>query len=121
MMTTYKITIRNLKPNQVFPLINMLPGQLTAELTADEPKESEAKPNGKKKSYAGPNDKLTLTGKHAQKGSNREKILVTFEKLEVKNGIGNVTRKMFRDECSKKGQDSQIIYQLIREGYLKTL
>lgn len=119
-MTTYKITIRHLKPNQVFPLINMLPGPLTAEVTVDEAKEPEAK-TSRKKSYAGPDDKLTLTGKHAQKGSNREKILVTFEKLEVKNGIGNVTRKMFRDECATKGQDSQIIYQLIREGYLKTL
>lgn len=121
MMTTYKITIRSLKPKQVFPLINMLPGPLTAEVTVDEAEEPKAKANGKKKSYAGPDDKMSLTGKSAQKGSNREKILVTFEKLEVKHGIGSVTRKMFRDECRKKEQDAQIIYQLIREGYLKTL
>lgn len=118
MMTTYTITIRNLKPNQVFPLINMLPGPLTAELTADEVEEPEAK---RKKTYSSPGDKMSLTGKSAQKGSNREKILTTFEKLEVKHGIGSVTRKMFREECTKKGQDSQIIYQLVREGYLKTL
>ncbi len=120
-MTTYKITIRNLKPKQVFPLINMLPGPLTAELMVDEQEEPEPKANGKKKSYAAPGDKMTLTGKHAQKGSNREKILTTFEKLEVKHGIGSVTRKMLREECTRKGQDSQIIYQLVREGYLKTL
>jgi hypothetical protein len=28
---------------------------------------------------------------------------------------------MLREKCSEKGQDAQIIYQLIREGYLKTL
>jgi hypothetical protein len=121
MMTTYTITIRNLKPNQVFPLINMLPGPLTAELTADEQKEPEAKTNGKRKTYSSPGDRMSLTGKSAQKGSNREKILETFEKLEVKHSIGSVTRKMFREECAKKGQDTQIIYQLVREGYLKIL
>ena len=120
MMMTYTITIRNLKPNQVFPLINMLPGPLTAELTADEAKEPEAKTNSKK-TRSSPDEKMSLTGKSATKGSNREKILVTFEKLEVKHGIGSVTRKMFREECARKGQDSQIIYQLIREGYLKVL
>lgn len=120
-MTTYKITIRNLKPKQVFPLINMLPGPLTAELMVDEQEEPEAKANGKKKSRSSPDERLSLTGKSATKGSNREKILTTFEKLEVKHGIGSVSRKMFREECAKKGQDSQIIYQLIREGYMKTL
>lgn len=121
MMTTYTITIRNLKPNQVFPLINMLPGPLTAELTADEQKEPETKANGKKKPYSSPGDRMSLTGKSAQKGSNREAILLTFEKLEVKHGIGTVTRKMLREKCATQGQDSQIIYQLVREGYLKTL
>ena len=87
----------------------------------DEQEEPEAKANGKKKERAGPDSRLTLTGKSAQKGSNREAILTTFEKMEVKHGIGSVTRKMFRDECRKKEQDAQIIYQLIREGYLKTL
>ena len=64
---------------------------------------------------------VSLTGKKATKGSMREKILVTLEKLEVKWGVGTVTRAEFREIVVKKDQDPQIIYQLIREGYIKTL
>lgn len=118
MMTTYTITIEDLKPKQLLTLIDSLP---FVPMHITKSKEEEPKANGKKKVYASPDDALSLTGKSAQKGSNREKILTTFEKLEVKHGIGSVTRKMFRDECARKGQDSQIIYQLIREGYLNKL
>jgi SOS response regulatory protein OraA/RecX len=111
------MTIEKLKPKQLLTLIDSLPF-VPIHVTkngADEPEVS------KKKGRAGPESKMTLTGKSAQKGSNREAILTTFEKLEVKHGIGSVTRKMLREKCSEKGQDAQIIYQLIREGYLKTL
>lgn len=117
MMTTYTMTIENLKPKQLLTLIDSLPF-VPIHVTkngADEPEVPT------KKLRAGPDSKLTLTGKSATKGSNREAVLTTFEKLEVKHGIGSVTRKMLRAECEKKGQDAQIIYQLIREGYLKAL
>jgi hypothetical protein len=116
-MTTYTITIEDLKPKQLLKLIDSLPF-VAMHITKSKAEEPEA---NSKKRYSSPEDKMSLTGKSAQKGSNREKILTTFEKLEVKHGIGSVTRKMFRDECRKKEQDAQIIYQLVREGYLKTL
>ena len=49
----------------------------------------------------------------------REAVLTTFEKLEKKHGIGNVSRVQLREDCTKKDLDSQIIYQLIRDGYLE--
>ena len=114
------LTIRNLKKNDVIPLLLALPKQTVFSLEeledAPTPKEK-----AKGKTYGKPDDVLSLTGKSASKGSNREAILTTFEKLEVQHGIGSVTRKMFRDECKNKKQDAQIIYQLIREGYLKQL
>ena len=80
----------------------------------------DVKPGKKQeRNYAKPTDIMSLTGKGAQKGSNREKILETLEKLEVKHGIGKVTRKMLRDELKKKGYDDQIIYQLVKGGFLK--
>ncbi|MCK5644863.1 MAG: hypothetical protein KAJ19_28950 [Gammaproteobacteria bacterium] len=118
MMTTYTITIEDLKPKQLLKLIDSLP---FVAMHITKSKVEEPKANGKKKPYSSPEDKMSLTGKSAQKGSNREAILVTFEKLELKHGIGTVTRKMFREECTRKGQDTQIIYQLVREGYLKIL
>lgn len=120
-MTTYTMTIEGLKPKQVLDLLDVMPFvpiHVTKNKADDEPK---AKGKAKVKSYGKPDDVLSLTGKTATKGSAREKILTTLEKMEVKSGIGSVTRKMLRDECTKKGQDSQIIYQLIREGYMKTI
>lgn len=120
-MTTYKIMISGLKRTEVLPLLEQFSKNTSFQLEKEE--EPEAKPNGKgtKKRYASPDDILSLTGKSATNGSARESILLTMEKLESRNGIGSVSRKMLRDECAKKGQDSQIIYQLMREGYLKTL
>ncbi len=117
-MTTYTITIEDLKPKQLLTLIDSLP---FVPMHISKSKAEEPKANGTKKGRAGPSSKLSLTGKHATKGSNREAILTTFEKLEVKHGIANVTRKMLRAECERKNQDAQIIYQLIREGYMKAL
>ena len=112
----YKITIRNLKPGQVWPIINALPGNLTAEVAADGPVEIiEPTKSGRMKGET----YLSLTGKEATKGSMRAKVLVTMEKLEVKHGVGSVTRNMLKEQLVKKDLDTQILYQLIREGYLK--
>ena len=64
---------------------------------------------------------LSLTGKQAQRGTNREKILIIFEKLEKKHGIGQVDREMLKDACWKRDLDPYVLSQLINEGYLKTL
>jgi len=122
MMKTYDITIMGLTKAQAWSMIERVPcgRPFKFDVNDDEPT---TKANGKKRHapYATDEDTLSLTGKKASKGSMRESVLVTFEKLEVKNGIGNVTRKMLRDACEKKQQDTQILYQLIRDGYLKKL
>lgn len=118
MMKTYNITMMNLTRKQVLDQILSVHSGVTFQVKPNAEEEAPKKPNGKKR-HASNDDVLVLTGKHATKGSAREKILLTLEKMEVKTGIGSVTRKMLRDECSKQGQDAQIIYQLIREGYMK--
>ena len=65
--------------------------------------------------------RIAMTGKKAQAHSNREKVLHTLEKLEANLGVGSVTRAELKDACDEKGIDSQIIYQLVREGYIKGL
>jgi len=72
-----------------------------------------------KKSYAKPTDIMSLTGKGAPKGSNREKVLHTLEKLEVKHGVGKVDRKMLREKLKRDGHNDQIIYQLVKRGFIK--
>lgn len=64
---------------------------------------------------------LSMTGKQAMKGTNREKILVIFEKLEKKHGISQVDREMLKDACWKRDLDPYVLSQLINEGYLKVL
>jgi len=72
-----------------------------------------------KRKYMGDDEFLALTGKEAQKGSMREQILKTMEKLEKKHDIGAVTRGMLKEELVKKELDTQVLYQLIRGGFLK--
>ena len=117
-MKTYALTITGLRPKDVLPLLESLPSHASLSVTnIDQPEVVEdTKPprtNG--------NAILSMTGKRASKGSVREQVLTVFEKLEKKHGIGAVNRKMLRDDCNKKGVDSQIIYQLLRDGYLKVL
>lgn len=63
-------------------------------------------------------DIMSLTERRPQKGSMRGKVVITLEKLEAKHGVGQVTRKMLRDRCTKLGVDTQILYQLLVDGYL---
>jgi len=63
-------------------------------------------------------DIMSLTDKRPTKGTMREKAIIVLEKLEVKHGVGQVTRKMLREQCKKLGLDPQILYQLMSDGYL---
>lgn len=63
-------------------------------------------------------DTISLTSYRPRKDSMRGKVVVALEKLEVKHGVGEVTRKMLRDRCERLGLDPQILYQLLAEGYV---
>lgn len=73
----------------------------------------------KKRRYMGDGAILSLTGKTAQVGSMREKVLEAMELLEKEHGIGTITRGVLKEDLAKKQLDTQVLYQLVREGYLK--
>lgn len=124
-MTTYTITIQDVKRSEVLPLLESVPGHCSFKLDSSAGDQLKVKgkvgPGTPVRSMIAGKQILSLTGKKATEGSNREEVLLTMEKLEKKNGIGTVTRDLLRNTCTKKGQDSQIIYQLVRDGYLKVL
>jgi len=109
-MKTYDITIVGLTRSKVLDVITSLPSGSTFKCVThgtDEP--TPIKTNGH----------LSLTGKKASPNSQREEVLVVFEKLEKKHGIGNVTRDMLKEQCDKMDVAYQIIYQLVGAGYLR--
>jgi len=116
---SYTITVGPMRESQMRPILAALKEtNLKYDLNADvEVEDIEAKPNGK----ATASSIICLTGKKPTAGSNREKITTVLEKLEVKHGIGTVNRKLLRETCEEQGIDSQIIYQLIRDGYMKVM
>lgn len=72
--------------------------------------------NVKRKRATG-DDIILLTNKRPRKGSTREKVVLALEKLEVKHGIGEVTRDMLQERCKILSLDPQILYQLTAKGY----
>ena len=114
----FDIQIKEVSFKQLNDILSALPKQTWICVTPRDTGGTSWKQQGKQ---VATNGHLTMTGKNAQPGSMREQVLTAFEKLEKKHKIGNVTRKMLREDCDKKDLDSQIIYQLIRDGYLKAL
>ena len=120
MKITYTLTVGPMRESQLRPLLaalkeNKQDYDLKADVELPEPEPSKKKPNGTAKD----NDKLMATGKRARSHSSRGRVLTEFEKLEVEHGIASVSRKMLREKVTEMGIDSQIIYQLLRDGYLE--
>lgn len=119
----FKITIEGIADNQLGALVAQIgtkkyPVRVTHYLHPDKVDVPDPKKAGAK-NYTKLTDIMSLTGKGATKGSNRAKILETLEILEVKHGIGKVDRKMLRDKLKRDGHDNQIVYQLVKGGFLK--
>lgn len=121
MTTTYDITLRGLKRNQVMDIVDALPKGISFHAHRNEEAEPESKLNGDGRTRRPPTTRLSMTGKTAAKGSIREQALVKFEKLEAKHGIGKVTRQMFRDELNKMDCDKSTLNSLITAGLLRHL
>lgn len=77
------------------------------------------RPKKLKRRIAQPTDILSLTGKKATRGSNRERILTSLEVLEKKHGVGKVTRALLNEACNALSIDTQIVGQLTAENYIK--
>lgn len=88
---------------------------------ADDPekiKQLRAPPKTKvKNKRATAGDIILLTNERPRKGSIRDKVVIALEKLEVKHGVGEVTRKMLRERCKTLSLDPQIVNQLTAKGY----
>lgn len=66
--------------------------------------------------------KMTLTGKAAQIGSNRETVLLIFQKLESIHGIGSISRNTYRQAIKEQSSvPPAIITQLLHDGFLSYL
>ncbi len=113
---TYSITAHDLPEKAVLQVIAALPKNTNISVALKEteftrPKKPKQKLNG--------DTPLIMTGKSAQKGSNREKMMEVFERMEAKLGVGAVTRVQFRRKIADtKGLKPQVISQLINEGFL---
>lgn len=121
----FTITIKNVHDKQLGELVARIgTKKWSVGLTHHDDMEStrsDGLPGKKKRRYMGDDAVLSLTGKKATEGSMREKCLETMEKLEVTHGIGTVTRGVLKGQLVKDKLDTQILYQLVREGYLKKL
>ncbi len=118
-MRTYDAALTGLSGKDVLELIETLPSRIRTRFTAVE--EAAVLVEKPKRKMVSADTLIVMTGKKAQLNSNREKVLHTLEKLEAAQGVGTVTRKMLKKRCDENGIDSQIIYQLVREGYIKAL
>lgn len=118
-MKMYDATLTGLTGKHVLELIDILPSGVRARFAAVE--EAAVLVDKPKRKTISPDTLIAMTGKKAQLNSNREKVLHTLERLEEAQGIGTVTRRQLKKRCDENGIDSQIIYQLVREGYIKGL
>ncbi len=111
----FNLKILGVTKPQLCNLIVSLPSGTSFQIQTV--KEAEPKPPHFRRT----NGFLTMTGKSATEGSMRAQVLTAFEKLEGEHGIGKVNRAMIRDKCHDNSLDSQIIYQLLKDGYLEAL
>jgi hypothetical protein len=118
-MRTYDAALTGLSGKDVLELIETLPSKIRATFTPVE--EAAVLMEKPKRKMINALTILTMTGKKAQPGSNRELVLQALERLEVAQGVGTVTRKQLKKRCEEKGLDSQIFYQLVKDGYIKGL
>lgn len=118
-MKMYDARLTGLTGKKLLELIEVLPIGVIARFTAVE--EAAVLVEKPKRKIISADTVLSLTGKKAQMNSNREKVLHLLEKLEAAQGIGTVTRKQLKKRCEEQGLDSQIFYQLVKDGYIKGL
>ena len=118
----FTVTIKNVHDKSLGELISKIgTKKWSVRLTHNEDEETtkRAYDRSAKRTHMTADTVISLTGKKAAKGSMREKCLEAMELLEKKHGIGSVTRGMLREDLGAKNLDTQVLYQLVREGYLK--
>ncbi len=79
------------------------------------------KTKGGHNSHSRADSRLTMTGKTAQPNSKIAVAMGLFEKLESRNGIGQVTVQDFRDELVKKEQPKGLAQRVVTEKFMTYL
>ena len=72
-------------------------------------------------SHSRADSRLTMTGKTAQPNSKIAVAMGIFEKLESRNGIGQVTVQDFPDQLVKKDQPKGLAQRVVTEKFMTYL
>lgn len=117
---SFTVTITNIPDKDLGPLLARLslPKSASYQALYDPEEISKPQTNGKRKNLA-PDTKLMMTGKTAGEGTLLAEGLDLFERLEKKQGIGNVSIQDFRDVVKEKKLDRQISYRMLKEKLLE--
>lgn len=121
---SFKLTIE-VPDNKLVPILRTLTGHKVTVENMDlgvswstvkgKKKNGDARPHGRAES------RLTMTGKTAQKGSKIETAMTLFEKLESRNGIGQVTVQAFRDHLVKNELPKALAQRCTTEKFMTYL
>jgi hypothetical protein len=121
---SFKLTIE-VPDNKLISTLRQLTGhKVTVEgfgITGAIPPGTLKKANGDARSHGRADSRLTMTGKVAQKGSQIEKAVELFEKLEKRKGIGVVTVQDFRDLLVKKELPKALAQRCVTEKFMSYL
>lgn len=79
------------------------------------------KKNGDARPHGRATSRLTMTGKTAQPQSKIAVAMDLFEKLESRNGIGQVTVQAFREHLVKNDQPKGLAQRVVTEKFMTYL
>lgn len=113
---SWKITVSGVPDNKLATVLRALPKLDSVQI--QEVQNGEAKGDTqKRRKRAPPTTKLTMTGKVGH-SEILQKGLEAFEKLEAKNGVGDISIEDFRAELKRKKMPATLCRRMVRDGFL---
>jgi hypothetical protein len=120
---SFKLTIEIPDSKLIATLRTLTAHKVTVESTEkykpgwDDPR----KKNGDARPHGRADSRLTMTGKTAQPQSKIAVAMTLFEKLEARNGIGQVTVQAFREHLVKNDQPKGLAQRVVTEKFMTYL
>jgi hypothetical protein len=111
---SFTLTVHNVSDAQLGPLIARMALPKTTKLEV-----AHDSTEGPPVARAVASTTLRMTGRTPRRSTLLATALTLFEKLEVAQGIGNVTRQAFREELHKKKTGKDVYTRLLNEGYIE--
>lgn len=118
---SFQVTISNVPDKELGPLIARLNLPRGSKIEQKYSADVAGLIEGPKRSRMPASTKLTMTGKHPQKGSKLLFALEAFEKLEAKHGIGSVSLTDLARNLKTKKQPDKLAQRLIKAGFVEYL